>query len=334
MLVARRGAYRQLCGQSPPYQTDLTRRLQPEPAMPRIYDHLSDLIGNTPVLRLSRLAPAGIEVLGKAEYLNPSSSIKDRPVREIVLAAERRGELRPGATLLEATSGNTGISLAMICAERGYACIVCMPEDMSMERRRILRAFGARVELTPKEAGMGGAVARAREIKKQLGDNAFMTRQFDNSDNPAAHEKTTAAEILADLDGQLDVFVAGVGTGGSLTGTARMLKQHLPNLRVVAVEPSKAQAFRGEPFHPHSIQGIGAGFVPDIVDHSLIDDVVAVHDDDALQMAGRLAQQHGLLVGPSSGANVWAALQQAQKLQPGARILTFLCDSGERYLST
>lgn len=302
--------------------------------MPAIVDHISALIGQTPILRLSRLAPPGVDVLGKAEFLNPGGSIKDRPVREIVLAAEARGELKPGATLLEATSGNTGISLAMICAERGYACIVCMPEDMSVERRRILRAFGARVELTPKEAGMGGAVARARELKKILGDGAFMTRQFDNIDNPTAHEKTTAAEILRDLDGKLDVLVAGVGTGGTLTGTARVLKKQLPGLRVVAVEPSKAQAFRGEPFQPHSIQGIGAGFVPDIVDHSLIDDVVAVHDDDALQMAGRLAQQQGILVGPSAGANVWAALREANKLAAGSRVLTFLCDSGERYLST
>lgn len=299
-----------------------------------IYDRLSDLIGSTPLLRLQRLAPAGIELLAKAEFLNPGGSIKDRPVREILDAAEARGDLQPGALLIEATSGNTGISLAMLCAERGYGCIVVLPEDMSLERRRILRAYGARVELTPKEAGMTGAVARARELFEGLGQGmAFMTRQFENSDNPLAHEKTTAQEILRDCEGKLDVLVAGVGTGGTLTGTARTLKQHLPGLRVVAVEPMKAQAFAGKPFQPHSIQGIGAGFVPSLVDRSVIDAVVAVHDDDALQMAARAAQGSGLLVGPSSGANLWAALQEAGKAQAGARILTFLCDSGERYLA-
>lgn len=298
-----------------------------------IYDRLSDLIGHTPILRLNRLAPAGVELLAKAEFMNPGGSIKDRPVREILDAAEARGELHPGAVLIEATSGNTGISLAMLCAERGYACIVVLPEDMSLERRRILRAYGARVELTPKEAGMIGAVARARELFQGMGKGqAFMTRQFENADNTLAHEKHTAQEILNDCEGKLDILVAGVGTGGTLTGTARSLKRQLPQLRVVAVEPQKAQAFGGLPFQPHSIQGIGAGFVPELVDRKLVDAVVAVHDDDALQMAARLAQSFGLLVGPSSGANLWAALQEAGKA-PGARILTFLCDSGERYLA-
>jgi cysteine synthase A len=303
-----------------------------------IYDRLSDLIGHTPILRLHRLAPPGIDLLAKAEFLNPGGSIKDRPVREILDAAEARGELQPGAVLIEATSGNTGISLAMLCAERGYGCIVVLPEDMSLERRRILRAYGARVELTPKELGMAGALQRARELFAHIGSTgpsggAFMTRQFENADNPIAHEKTTAHEIMTDCDGRLDILVAGVGTGGTLTGTARALRQDLPNLRVIAVEPQKAQAFRGQAFQPHSIQGIGAGFVPEMVDRSVIDDVVAVHDDDALQMAARAAQSSGLLVGPSSGANLWAALQEAAKAPAGTRILTFLCDSGERYLA-
>lgn len=298
-----------------------------------IYDRLSDLIGATPILRLNRLAPAGVELLAKAEFMNPGGSIKDRPVREILDAAEARGELQPGSVLIEATSGNTGISLAMLCAERGYGCIVVLPDSMSLERRKILRAYGARVELTPKDAGMIGAVARARELFEGMAKGqAFMTRQFENADNPLAHEKTTAQEILNDCEGRLDILVAGVGTGGTLTGTARSLKRQLPHLRVVAVEPQKAQALAGLPFQPHSIQGIGAGFVPDVVDRTLIDAVVAVHDDDALQMAARLAQSFGLLVGPSSGANVWAAMQEAGKA-PGARILTFLCDSGERYLA-
>lgn len=299
-----------------------------------IVDRISDLIGGTPLVRMSRLAPAGVELLAKAEFLNPGGSIKDRPVRSIVDAAEARGELQPGAMLIEATSGNTGISLAMLCAERGYACVVCMPEDMSLERRRILRAFGARVELTPKEAGMTGALQRARELFASVPrGQALLTRQFENPDNPSAHEQTTAAEILADCDGRLDVLVAGVGTGGTLTGTARALKAQLPGLRVVAVEPVKAQAFAGQPFQPHGIQGIGAGFVPVIVDRGLVDAVVAVHDDDALQMAARAAQSHGLLVGPSAGANLWVAQQEAARLAAGGRVVTFLCDSGERYLA-
>lgn len=302
--------------------------------MPQIYDRISDLIGDTKLLRLVKLQPDGVEVLAKAEFLNPGGSIKDRPMRQILDAAQANGTLPPGATIVEATSGNTGISLAMLCAERGYACIVVMPEDMSLERRRIVKAFGARVELTAKELGMTGALARAKDIVRSLPvGQAFMTKQFENADNPRAHELTTAKEILRDTDGRLDVLVAGVGTGGSLTGTARELKKHLPQLRVVAVEPLKAQAFGGQPFQPHSIQGIGAGFVPVIVDRSLIDSVLAVHDDDALQMAAKLAQSQGILVGPSSGANVWAALHLANSAAAGSRILTFLCDSGERYLA-
>lgn len=299
-----------------------------------IHDRLSDLIGDTPLLRLHRLSPPGVEILAKAEFCNPGGSIKDRPIREMLDAAEARGELKPGAVILEATSGNTGISLAMLCAERGYGCIVVMPEDMSLERRRILRAFGARVELTAKELGMAGAMARARELAAQAGPGgAFMTRQFENVDNPAAHEKTTAAEILRDCEGRLDVLVAGIGTGGSLTGTGRELRKALPHLRIIAVEPQKAQALHRQKFEPHSIQGIGAGFIPDLVDETLIDEIVAVHDDDALQMAARLASGSGLLVGPSSGANVWTSLQEGRKSKPGTRIVTFLCDSGERYLA-
>ncbi len=299
-----------------------------------IVDRLSDCIGNTPTLRLSHLAPAGVELFAKAEFLNPGGSIKDRPIREILDAAHARGELQPDSVLVEATSGNTGISLAMLCAERGYACVLVMPEDMSLERRRILRAYGARVELTARELGMAGAVARAQALAHGLSDGqAVMTRQFENLDNPNAHEKTTALEILRDLDGKLDVLIGGVGTGGSLMGTARGLRRTLPNLKVIAVEPHKAQALAGLPFKPHSIQGIGAGFVPKVVKREEIDRIVPVHDDDATQMAARLAQEQGLLVGPSSGANLWAALQEAHSAPAGTRILTFLCDSGERYLA-
>ncbi len=304
--------------------------------MPVIVDRVSDLIGRTPLIRL---APGGeqAEILAKCELLNPGGSIKDRPIREMLDAAESRGELTPGATVIEASSGNTGISLAMLSAERGYRCVVVMPEDMSVERRLLMSAFGARIVLTPRAQGMSGSVARARqiaaEVEAETGRAPFMTRQFDNLDNPTAHEKTTALELLESCDGRLDVLVAGVGTGGTLTGTARALKAHLPQLRVVGVEPARARAFAGEAFRPHAIQGIGAGFVPNIVDHSVIDEVVPVTDDDAVRVATELAMQRGLLVGPSSGANLVAARAEAARLGPDKRVVTFLCDSGERYLS-
>ena len=301
----------------------------------KIVDTLSELIGQTPLLRLSRLAPPGVEVLAKLEFLNPGGSIKDRPIREMLDAAERRGELRAGATLIEASSGNTGISLAMLAAERGYACVVVMPEDMSVERRQIMQAYGARIVLTPRRDGIGGSMARAREIAAEIsasGKVAFMTRQFDNLDNAIAHEKTTARELIAACEGRIDALVAGVGTGGTLTGTGRALRRDLPEIKIYAVEPTRAQAFRGMPFQPHAIQGIGAGFVPSIVDHSIIDEVISCEDGDALAMAERLCHS-GVLVGPSSGANVWAALRVAEGLPAGARVVTFLCDTGERYLA-
>ena len=300
-----------------------------------IVDNLSELIGDTPLLRLSHLAPDGVELLAKCEFLNPGGSIKDRPIREMIAAAEARQELTPGTTLIEASSGNTGIALAMICAMKGYPCVVIMPEDMSIERRNLMRAYGAKIELTAKERGMGGSMARARQIAEEIqnrGGKVFMTRQFDNLDNAAAHEKTTANEILKQCDGKIDVLVAGVGTGGTLTGTARQMRRSLRGLRVVGVEPERARAFRGEPFRPHAIQGIGAGFIPSIVDHAVIDDVIAVADHDALERAQQLCRA-GVLVGPSSGANLHVALQEAANAEPGSTIVTFLCDSGERYLS-
>ncbi len=298
-----------------------------------ILDSVFDVIGRTPLVRLSRIAPVEgrAEVLGKMELRNPGGSVKDRPARQMILGAEARGELRPGATIVEATSGNTGVSLAMIAATRGYRCVVVLPEDMSLERRYLLRAYGAEVVLTPKALGMTGAVRKAQELLGTI-PGAFMSRQFENPDNPAAHEATTAAEILADVEGRLDVLVAGVGTGGTLTGTARGLRQALPHLRVVAVEPAKAAAFAGRPYAPHAIQGIGAGFVPPIVDRSLIDAVVAVEDEAALAMQQALGKTEGLLCGPSSGANVFVALEEARRLGPGGRVVTFLCDTGERYL--
>ena len=303
--------------------------------MSRIVDNLAELIGNTPLLRLSDLAPAGVEVLAKCEFLNPGGSIKDRPIREMLDAAQERGDLQPGSTIIEASSGNTGIALAMVAAARGYPCMVVMPEDMSVERRNLMRAYGAKIELTSKERGMGGAMARARQLAESItaeGGAVFMTRQFDNLDNAQAHEKTTAVELLRQCDNKIDVLVAGIGTGGTITGTARQLRRTLPDLRVVGVEPERAQAFAGKPFRPHAIQGIGAGFVPSIVDHSVLSEVVPVADTDALEMAELLCLR-GVLVGPSSGANLFAALEIAKDAAPGTRIVTFLCDSGERYLS-
>ncbi len=303
--------------------------------MSRIVDNLAELIGNTPMLRLDRLAPDGVELLAKMEFMNPGHSIKDRPILEILDAAEARGELRPGMTLIEASSGNTGIALSLLAAERGYACVVVMPEDMSIERRNLMRAYGARIELSDRKLGMGGSMARVRELGASLraeGVEVFMTEQFDNLDNTAAHEKTTAIEILEQCEGRLDVLVAGIGTGGTLTGTARAIKPRLPGLKVIGVEPIKAQAFKGQPFKPHLIQGIGAGFIPSIVDHAVIDEVVAVHGREAVDMATSLSHS-GILVGPSSGANVVASLAIAATVSPGTRIVTFLCDSGERYLS-
>ena len=304
--------------------------------MARIVTSVSELIGSTPMIRLSD-ADAPVEILAKCELLNPGGSIKDRPIRQMLDAAEARGELSPGATVIEASSGNTGISLAMLCAERGYRCIVVMPEDMSVERRLLMSGYGARIVLTGKAHGMTGSLAKAREIaaevQEETGAAPFMTRQFDNLDNPLAHERTTAQEILEACEGKVDVFIAGVGTGGTLTGTGRILKRALPNVRVVGVEPERARAFKGEPYRPHAIQGIGAGFVPNIVDHSVIDEVTAVSDEEAVNKARELATRHGLLVGPSSGANLVVAAREAAKLQGGGRVVTFLCDSGERYLS-
>lgn len=303
---------------------------------PTIVSRVSDLIGRTPLLRLEGLAPEGTELLAKLEFFNPGGSIKDRPVRSMLDGAEARGELQPGATLIEASSGNTGISLAMLCAERGYRCVVVMPDDMSVERRKLMQAFGAKVFLTAAKDGVGGSMRRARQLADELrgrGETVFLTRQFDNPDNPLAHEETTAREILEQTGGKLNAFVAGVGTGGTITGTGRALKAAVQGVTVYGVEPARAQAFRGLPYEPHAIQGIGAGFVPTIVDHDVLDRVIAVTDEDALAMAQRLGHEFGLLVGPSSGANVVAAAQIAAELGAGARVVTFLCDTGERYLS-
>ncbi|HEU4578873.1 MAG TPA: cysteine synthase A [Polyangiaceae bacterium] len=291
-----------------------------------------ELIGRTPLVRLTRMeAASGARVWGKAEFLNPAGSVKDRPALSMIQAAEDSGKLRPGATLIEATSGNTGISLAMISAVRGYRCVLVMPEDMSLERRHIMRAYGAEIALTAASDGMLGAVRHAEKLLRET-PGAFMPRQFENPANPASHYRGTANEILAQLGGCVDAFVAGVGTGGTLTGVARCLRERLRRVQIVAVEPKSSAVLSGGRAGPHSIQGLGAGFVPPILDRGLIDEIVPVSDAVAERTARRLAEAEGLLVGPSAGANVYAACAVAQRLPPSGNVVTILCDSGERYL--
>ncbi len=297
----------------------------------RIYDGVWDLVGGTPLVRLARLADkSGAELCGKLESNNPSGSVKDRPAHAMILAAERDGTLAAGATIIEATSGNTGISLAMLAAVRGYRCVIVMPEDMASARQAMLRAFGADMVLTPAHHGMRGAVEEAERIVAQS-ENAFMPRQFDNPHNPRAHAETTAEEIWSATGGELDAIVIGVGTGGTLTGVASVLRSRKPGLRVIAVEPKASAVLSGGRPGLHAIQGLGAGFVPTILDRSLIDEVIAVSDPEADRMTNRLAREEGLLLGPSSGANVHAALKVAREMRPQQRVVTILCDSGERY---
>jgi cysteine synthase A len=298
-----------------------------------VADDALALIANTPLVRLARVSPeGGATVWAKAEFFNPAGSVKDRPALSMILDAERSGSLKPGATIVEATSGNTGISLAMIAAVRGYRCVLVMPEDMSLERRYILRAYGADIVLTAATEGMTGAVNRAQKLLAET-PSSFMPSQFSNQANPRAHEEGTALEILEQTGGELSAFVAGVGTGGTVTGVGRVLKHKLgSNVSVVAVEPSQSAVLSGKGPGMHGIQGLGAGFVPDILDRKVIDRVVEVSDVAAERMARRLAREEGLLVGPSSGANVHVACEVAAGLKKGGAVVTILCDSGERYL--
>jgi cysteine synthase len=301
-----------------------------DPTAPVVDDALA-LIGRTPLVRLGRLSPEGGGVVyGKLESRNPGGSVKDRAALSMVSLAEREGKLRPGSTIIEATSGNTGISLAMIAAVRGYTCILVMPEDMSVERRYILRAYGAEIVLTPADDGMAGAVAYAKDLVAKTA-GAWMSRQFENPANPDAHACATGLEILDQTGGEMAAFVAGVGTGGTLTGCGRILRSELgARVRIVAVEPAASAVLSGREPGSHGIQGIGAGFVPPILDRSLVDEVLTVTDVAAERMARRLAREAGLLVGPSSGANVHAAIEVAKRLN--GSIITMLPDSGERYL--
>jgi cysteine synthase A len=285
----------------------------------------------TPLVRLSRVeATPGAQLWGKAEFMNPAGSVKDRPALSMIEAAEAAGRLGPGATIVEATSGNTGISLAMICAVRGYRCILVMPEDMSLERRHIMRAYGAEIALTSAADGMIAAVRRVEQLVRET-PGAFMPSQFENPANPESHYMGTARELIEQLEGRIDAFVAGVGTGGTLSGVARCLRERLGKVHVVAVEPKSSPVLSGGRPGLHAIQGLGAGFVPAVLDRSVIDEIVTVSDVAAERMARRLAQAEGLLVGPSAGANVHVACAVAQRLGSG-NVVTILCDSGERYL--
>jgi cysteine synthase A len=292
-----------------------------------------DLVGATPLVRLNRIPkPGGATVLAKMESLNPGGSVKDRIALSMVEDAERRGVLKAGATLVEPTSGNTGIGLAMVCAVRGYRLILTMPDDMSVERQRLLARYGAEIHLTPAMEGMTGAVFAAQEICREHPEY-FMPMQFENPANPEAHRRTTALEILDATEERLHVFVAGVGTGGTVTGVGGVLKERLPGVRIVGVEPARSPVLAGGRARPHGIQGIGASFVPGVLDRAVLDEVMPVRDEDATAMARRLAREEGLLVGISSGANVWAACQVAETRPPDQVVVTVLCDTGERYLS-
>lgn len=301
-----------------------------------IKKNLTELIGNTPLLAITRLGEElqGAEVIAKLEYFNPGGSVKDRAAFFLIEDAEKKGLLKPGAMIIEPTSGNTGVGLAWVASVKGYKLVLTMPETMSLERRSLLKALGAQLVLTPGSEGMSGAIRKAEEIRKAT-PGAIILQQFDNPANPLAHERTTAEEIWRDADGKVDIFVASVGTGGTLTGTARGLKRHNPSIRAIAVEPASSPVLSGGKAGPHKIQGIGAGFVPKNYDASLVDGIMQVTDEDALRTSRELARREGVLVGISSGAALYAALQLAKLPENrGKRIVVLLPDTGERYLST
>jgi cysteine synthase A len=300
---------------------------------PLVADSVLDLVGGTPLVRLRRLPGAGsATVLVKVESANPGGSVKDRIALAMVEDAERRGVLKPGATLVEPTSGNTGVGLAMVAAVKGYRLILTMPDDMSEERRRLLARYGAELQLTPAIEGMTGAVHAAQELCRRHPDYV-MPQQFQNPANPEVHRRTTALEILEATGGRLDAFVAGVGTGGTITGVGEVLREKASGVRIVAVEPAKSPVLAGGKFGVHGIQGIGASFVPGVFNRAVVDELVHVRDEDAMATALRLAREEGLLVGVSAGANVWAALEVAGRLGAGRVVVTVLPDTGERYLS-
>jgi cysteine synthase A len=302
--------------------------------MNAIFEDITAVVGFTPLVKINKLGSGKATILAKLESQNPAGSVKDRIALSMIKAAEEQGKITDGTTVIEPTSGNTGIGLAFICAARGHRLILAMPESMSIERRKLLKLFGAELVLTPAEKGMAGAVEQAEKLVAE-NPNSFMPQQFKNPANPQIHRETTAKEILNDTDGQVDILVAGVGTGGTLTGCGEVLKASNENLKVFAVEPKDSPVLSGGNPGPHKIQGIGAGFVPDVLNKDIIDDIIQVANEDAFETARQLALKEGILCGISSGANVWAAILLSQKPEnEGKVIVTFVCDTGERYIST
>ncbi|KYG94145.1 cysteine synthase A [Paenibacillus jamilae] len=300
---------------------------------PKVVHSITDLIGDTPCVRLQRLTgPQDAEVYVKLEYFNPSGSVKDRAAGNLIAEAEKAGHLKPGGTIIEPTSGNTGIGLAMNAAARGYRAILVMPSNMTKERINILKAYGAEVVLTPAEERMPGAIRKALELGAEI-EGSFIPHQFKNEANPDIHRTTTALEILEQTEGKLDVFVASSGTGGTITGTGEVLRQHLPDLRIVVVEPKGSPVLSGGKPGPHKLVGTSPGFVPTVLNTEVYDKIVQVSDEDAIAMTRAIAAQEGILVGPSSGATIWTAIQEARRLGAGKRVLCIAPDTGERYLS-
>ena len=301
--------------------------------MSRIANSIADLVGHTPIVKLNRLVEENsAEVYLKLEYMNPGSSVKDRIALAMIEAAEESGDLKEGATIIEPTSGNTGIGLAMIAAAKGYKAILVMPETMSMERRNLLRAYGADLVLTPGPEGMGGAIRKAEELAKEHG--YFMPQQFNNLSNPEVHRRTTGKEIVEQIGDQLDAFIAGIGTGGTITGAGEVLREKYNDIKIYAVEPADSPVLSGGKPGPHKIQGIGAGFVPGVLNTEIYDDIIKVTNDEAFDYARRAAREEGILGGISSGAAIFAALKVAKELGKGKKVLAIIPSNGERYLST
>ncbi len=303
--------------------------------MSKIYNSITELVGNTPLIKINNIIKSlnlKSDIYVKVESFNPLSSVKDRVALAIINDAEEKGILKKDTIIVEATSGNTGVGLAYVCASRGYHLIITMPETMSIERRKILSALGAELILTEGSKGMSGAIAKAEEIVKN-NPNSFMADQFGNSSNPEIHRKTTAIEIYNDMDGKIDYFIAGVGTGGTITGVGEVLKEKVPNIRIVAVEPKSSAVLSGNPAGPHKLQGIGAGFIPKILNTEVYDEIVSVENESAFEASRLIAKKEGILVGISSGAALYAAIEIAKK-EKGKKIVVLLPDTGERYLST